>query len=400
MSKVVEMGSVVSLSDYLVEKRRYFHQHPELGFHEYGSAQVIQAELESLGYEIKSGIASTGLIGICRAGDNDQVILLRFDMDALPISEENDLDFISKNEGVMHACGHDAHMSIGLGIAREFMALVNKPPVTLMLLFQPAEEGLGGAKAMIAEGVLSDPTPDYTLAIHVWNEKEVGWAAITPGVFMAGADTFTIQVVGKGGHGALPQETIDPVLAAVQIVQSIQSIVSRNLSPLENGVVSTCSIHGGSVFNVIPQMVELKGTIRYFQDQTRNTIHRRLQELAVGVASAFGCEAKITLNEITPAVVNNPSVVNTILTETVVKFPHLQVDSDFRSLVSEDFAFFLNQIPGCFMFFGSSVRNEKHRYGHHHPKFDIDEDVMPLAVSFLLQAVNDLAHYLPERKTT
>ncbi len=391
------MGKGVPLRDYLVEKRRFFHQHPELGFQEFGSAQVIQSELESLGYEIKSGIASTGVIGICRADEKDPVILLRFDMDALPIAEENDLEFKSKNNGVMHACGHDAHMSIGLGIAREYMALENKPPLTLVLLFQPAEEGLGGAKAMIVEGILIDPTPDYTLAIHVWNEKEVGWAAITPGVFMAGADTFTIQIVGKGGHGALPQDTVDPILAAVQVVQSIQSIVSRNLSPLENGVVSTCSIHGGSAFNVIPSIVELKGTIRYFQDQTRKIIHRRLQEIATGVATAFGCEAKVSLHEITPAVVNNPSVVNWLMTETVAKFPQLKVDSDYRSLVSEDYALFLNLIPGCFMFFGSGVRDEKLRFGHHHPKFDIDENVMPLAVSFLIQSVKDLAHNLPKR---
>jgi len=390
-NKIARNRDQVKLREYLVNKRRLFHQYPELGFQEYKTAQVIKLELESLGYEVKSGLAKTGLAATHYASEDDPVILLRFDMDALPITEENELDFVSKNPGVMHACGHDAHISIGLGVAREFMSLENKPPATLKLVFQPAEEGLGGAEAMIADGVLNNPAPDYTLAIHVWNEMDVGWAAITPGEFMAGADSFTIQIVGKGGHGALPQNVNDPILAAAQVIQSIQSIVSRNISPLDNGVVSVCGIHGGGTFNVIPQTVELTGTIRSFHSETRQKIIARLKDIAEGVALAFGCEARVEITEVTPPVINNASVAKIILSKTVAHFPELKINTQYRSLVSEDYSLFLNQIPGCFMFFGSGIKNESFRYGHHHPKFNIDEAVMPLAVSFLLQAIRDLS---------
>lgn len=267
--------------DYLIQKRRQFHQNPELGFQEFETAKVIKSELESFGYEVISNIAGTGVVGLLKGDHDSPVIMLRFDMDALPIQEENHVIYKSFNAGVMHACGHDAHMAIGLGLAKEIQTVRNELNATIKLVFQPAEEGLGGAKRMIAEGALLDPVPDFCLGMHVWNEKPIGWVAITPAAFMAGADTFKIEIVGKGGHGALPQDTNDPIIAAAQIVQMVQTIISRNLAPLESGVISVCSFNSGSAFNIIPQTAELKGTIRYFEEESRKLIHSRLFQSAM-----------------------------------------------------------------------------------------------------------------------
>lgn len=384
---------IQNIHDYVLEKRRYFHQNPELGFQETGSSTLIIEELQRFGYEIRSGIAGTGVVALKRADPGLPVIMLRFDMDALPIQEETHFSYQSRHDGIMHACGHDAHMAIGLGVARELQYLTEPLSATIMLLFQPAEEGLGGAQAMISEGVLNGPKPDYCLALHVWNEQPVGWVALTEGAFMAGADTFQIDVGGKGGHGALPQDTIDPILASAQIIQSLQSIISRNLSPLDSGVLSICSIHGGSVFNVIPQSVTLKGTIRYMESPTRELIHQRLVQVASRVGSAFECETKVSIQPVTPPVINNAAIIQILAKETLPAFPELTGIHDYQSLVSEDFSLFLNLIPGCFLFLGSGLPDKQDRYGHHHPKFNIDERVLDLGVKFLVKAVQDIINF-------
>ncbi len=383
---------MVSLEEYLVQKRRLFHQYPELGFHEFDTAKVIQKELESFGFEVIPGIAKTGVIGILKGRSDSPVIMLRFDMDALPIQEENVVDYQSVHAGVMHACGHDAHMAIGLGVARELQTLRNDLNATIKLVFQPAEEGLGGAAQMIAEKVLTNPRPDYCLGMHVWNEKPVGWVAITPGAFMAGADTFKIEIYGKGGHGALPQDTKDPIIAAAQIIQILQTIISRNLAPLDSGVISVGSINSGSAFNIIPQNVELKGTIRYFDEKTRQLIHSRMKSICKGVADAMECSIQIVINEITPALINNSNVASLLIEKIMPKFSALNLEINYRSMVSEDYSFYLQQIPGCFIFLGSGFDEPSLRFGHHHPKFNINENVMPISVAFLVDAVKELAN--------
>ncbi len=376
--------------DYAIEKRRDFHQHPELGFQEKRTASIIETELKKMGFLVKSHIAETGVIGIYNSELKRPVIMLRFDMDALPIEEENLVNYRSLNNNIMHACGHDAHMAIGLGLAKFISSHIKEVDATLKFVFQPAEEGLGGAERMIQDGALLDPKPDFCLGVHVWNEKPTNWIGITPGPMMAGAVTFKIEVQGKGGHGAIPNETRDPIIAASQIIQALQTIISRNISPLESGVVSICSIHGGNAFNVIPQKVELLGTLRYFKPEMQKIIISRFESIVNNTAIAFGCESSIEIQEITPPVINDQAVVEIILEHSHRSFPEKVFDTKYQSMGSEDYAFFLNEVPGCFIFMGAGNPSEKNRFGHHHPKFDIDEAVIQNSISFLYQAILSL----------
>lgn len=233
------LTSARDIFPYTQELRRDFHRHPELGFQESRTAQVITRELKKLDHlELKTGIAETGISAFLEGDPSGPVILLRFDMDALPIQEENEEEYASKNKGVMHACGHDGHMAIGLSAARLLHGQREQLSGSVKFIFQPAEEGLGGAQRMIQEGILEDPAPDIVLALHLWNEKPLGWFGISDGPMMAASEIFQVRIVGKGGHGANPHEAIDPILAASQIVTNMQFIVSRELSPLEPGVIS------------------------------------------------------------------------------------------------------------------------------------------------------------------
>ena len=379
-----------SIIDYAINKRRDFHKFPELGFKEFRTSNIIRNELLDMGFEVHSGIAGTGVIGIKPGEKNKPVIMLRFDMDALPIQEENEIEYKSSINGLMHACGHDAHVSIGLGLAKVISAHAKRIGATLKFVFQPAEEGLGGAERMVAEGALKNPKPDYCLGVHVWNEKPINWVGIKSGPFMAGAVTFKLEIVGKGGHGAIPNETKDPIVASAIIIQALQSIVSRNISPLESGVVSICSIHGGNAFNVIPQNIEMLGTARYFKPEVKKIILARIESIVNNIASSFDCEANLQINEITPAVINNNDVIEFLLNNTARKFPEMEFDTHYQSMGSEDYSFFLNEIPGCFIFMGAGHVTDEKRYGHHHPRFNIDERVIGNSISFLHEALMDL----------
>jgi len=260
MNPIIE--EVQELFPYMQARRRDFHMHPELGFQEVRAAGIVADELRALGLEVHTGIAETGVVAILKGEHPGPVLLIRFDMDALPIQEENEAEYASQNPGVMHACGHDAHTAIGLSVARILNAHRGDIHGTVKLGFQPAEEGDGGAERMVAEGVLENPRPDRCLALHVWNSQPIGWLGITPGPVMAAAETFHVKIIGRGGHGASPHRTVDPLYAAAQIVTALQSIVSRNVAPMDTAVVSVTAIHSGTTFNVIPQTAELQGTIR------------------------------------------------------------------------------------------------------------------------------------------
>ncbi|MDH3943068.1 MAG: amidohydrolase, partial [Anaerolineae bacterium] len=239
------LSESLQLFSYTQSLRRDFHQHPELGFQEVRTAGIVAKELISLGLEVTTGIAETGVIGILEGEGAGKVILLRFDMDALPLDEETGADYASTNPGVMHACGHDGHTAIGLTVAQLLHANRGEFSGTIKFVFQPAEEGLGGAERMVKEGVLEDPRPDYSLGLHLWNEFPLGQTSATPGPVMAGSQTFKITVKGKGAHGAAPHQSVDPVIAAAHIVTALQSIVSRNVDPLESIVISVTAVHAG-----------------------------------------------------------------------------------------------------------------------------------------------------------
>ncbi|MEJ2758558.1 MAG: M20 family metallopeptidase [Anaerolineales bacterium] len=297
-----------ALFPYTQAMRRDFHAHPEIGFQEVRTSGIVAKELQELGIEVSTGIAKTGVVAIIEGKGPGPVVLIRFDMDALPIEEETGAPYASQTPGVMHACGHDGHTAIGLTVAKVLHKYQDQWSGTVKLVYQPAEEGLGGAKMMVDEGVLQNPRPDYSLSMHVWNDCPVGEVAATPGPMMAGAEMFTINLTGKGAHGASPHLGHDPIMAAAQIVTAVQSIVSRNVPPLDTAVVSITAINGGTAFNVIPPRVEMKGTVRTFRKEVRETVHRRLREIVAGVAEAMECSAEIIIEDVTPAVVNNPQL--------------------------------------------------------------------------------------------
>jgi amidohydrolase len=372
-----------ALFEYTRKLRRDFHQHPEIGFKEVRTASIVAKELTSLGLEVKTGIGHTGVVGLLEGKTPGVVVLLRFDMDALPIQEETGAEYTSLNAGVMHACGHDGHTAIGLTVARLLNNHKDEFDGTLKFVFQPAEEGLGGAESMIAEGVLQNPKPEVTLSLHIWNEKPVGWVGIVPGPVMAAADTFYIKIIGKGGHGAVPNLVSDPILAASQVIIALQTIVSRNVSPLKAAVVSVGAIHGGEAFNVIPSVVELKGTLRTFEPQVRECVIERLQQIVENVCRALECEAEVEVRSITPALVNDPDI--TIRVQQVASrlLPVDQLDFETTTMGSEDMAFMQQQIPGCFIFIGSANKEKNLNASHHHPRFDFDEAILPKTAALI-----------------
>ncbi len=379
-----------SLFAYSQSIRRDFHQYPELGFREYRTAEVIARELRSLGLEVTTGVAETGVTAIIDGDHAGQVVMLRFDMDALPIEEQTGAEYASQNPGVMHACGHDGHMAIGLTVARLLQENRGAIHGTIKLVFQPAEEGLGGAERMVADRVLENPKVDWCLGLHLWNEKPLGWAAVVPGAFMAGADFFTVKVIGKGGHGGLPETTIDPIVASAQIVMALQTIVSRNIAPLESAVVSVTQMAAGSAYNIIPNQAELRGTIRTFLPEVRDIVLARLEQIVRSIAQGMNCEGKIEVQRLTWPVINHPHVAEIVQKVIQSLFPEYRNESNYRSMVSEDMAVFLNQVPGCFFFIGSGNPEKGLNASHHHPKFDFDEQVLPKAAAILAAAAVEL----------
>ncbi|MCC6568549.1 MAG: amidohydrolase, partial [Anaerolineales bacterium] len=305
------------LFPYTQAMRRDFHKHPELGFNEIRTGGIVAKELEALGLEVTKGVGKTGVVGYLEGSRPGPTILLRFDMDALPINEETGAEYSSTNAGVMHACGHDGHTAIGLTVAKMLHAHRDELAGSIKFCFQPSEEGtngqeVGGALMMMRDGVLESPKVEKTLSLHVWNDKPVGWLSVAKGPVMAGAELFSIKLTGKGGHGAAPNTTIDPVVAAAQIVTALQTIVSRNVSPLKPAVVSVTSLHAGSAFNIIPQTAEVNGTIRNFDPDVRKMVLARFEEIARGIGSSMGCEVEITLKQVTPTVINDEAVTESV----------------------------------------------------------------------------------------
>ncbi len=375
------------MSEYTRGLRRDFHRHPELGFREVRTAGIVAQELNKLGLEVKTGIAETGVVALLEGSRSGPVRTVRFDMDALPIQEENKVEYASQVPGVMHACGHDGHTAVGLTVARLLHDHVEELSGTVKFIFQPAEEGLGGAERMIAEGVLDNPATEQIYGLHVWNEKPVGWLGISPGPVMAAGEIFDVQITGRGGHGALPHQTVDPVLASAQVISALQSVVSRNISPLSSAVISVTSLHAGEAFNVVPPSAHLKGTIRTFESQERALVMERFEALVQGVGEAMGCKVDIKITPLTPAVVNHPAIAMHVQLVAADVLPDFEVDSNYRSMVSEDMAYLMSNTPGCFFFIGSANPQKGLAVAHHHPCFDIDETVLPYAAGLMASVI-------------
>ncbi len=385
------LSEAQALFEYTQSMRRDFHAHPELGFHEVRTAGIVAKELTSLGLEVHTGVGGTGVVALLDGAKPGPVVLVRADMDALPIREETGAPYASQNPGVMHACGHDGHTAVLLTVAKMLNAHRNQLSGTVKFMFQPAEEGMGGAEKMIEDGVLENPKVNVALALHVWNEKPVGWVGIAGGPVMAGAEIFKIKVRGKGGHGAVPHLAVDPILAAAQVVSALQGIVARNIAPLQTAVVSVCTIHGGETFNVIPPTVEMTGTIRTFEPAVRTRVLERFEKTVHSIAEGMGCQAEIELQILTPATINQPETAARVQAVARRLFPEADVDTaNYITMGSEDFAFVLEKVPGCFFFIGSANPEKGLDAGHHHPRFDIDEAALPRGAALMAATITDL----------
>ena len=377
----------------VVADRRHLHENPELGFQEHETAKFVTERLQSLGVEdIRTGINSTGVTGLIRGtGDGpgkDKVVLVRADMDALPIHEENAVDYKSKNDGVMHACGHDAHTAMLLGLARILTDRKDSFAGTVKLLFQPAEElPPGGAKGMIEEGVLEDPHVDVVMGLHVGSNLDTGKISVGSGPIMAAADGYRITIQGKGGHGASPHLCVDPVLVGSQIVVALQTLVSREVDPIDNAVVSNCVFKAGEAFNVIPDTAQLAGTVRTFKKETRDLMEKRITEVAQGVAGAMGATAKVEYTRGYPATVNDHGVADVVrdAARQVVGEENL-IEAEPK-MGAEDFSYFLEARPGCFFFVGTGNEEKESNISHHHPRFDVDEDGMAQGMATMATSV-------------
>ncbi|MEO8357131.1 MAG: amidohydrolase [Chloroflexota bacterium] len=384
------------LFPYTQSLRRDFHMHPELGFREIRTGGIVARELELLGIEVTKGVGKTGVVGLLEGARPGPTLLLRFDMDALPITEDTGAEYTSQNPGVMHACGHDGHTAIGLTVARMLHEHREELAGTIKFCFQPSEEGnngedVGGAEMMMRDGVLEAPNVDMTLGLHLWNEKPLGWLGIAGGPVMAGAEIFTIKITGKGGHGAIPQQTVDPIVAAANIITALQTIVSRNVAPLETAVVSVTTVNAGTAFNVIPQTAELTGTLRTFDSGVRQRVVERFEQIAGGVGEALGCQVQVSIKRMTPALVNDETIASRVQGAAQRMLSESDLDtSGFTTMGAEDMAFMQEKVPGCYFFVGSNDAARHLDYGHHHPKFDFNEEALIRASALMASAAVDV----------
>ncbi|NUQ85807.1 MAG: amidohydrolase [Anaerolineales bacterium] len=384
------------LFPYTQSLRRDFHKHPELGFREVRTGGIVAKELEALGIEVTKGVGKTGVVGLLEGARPGPTILLRFDMDALPITEETGAEYASTNPGVMHACGHDGHTAIGLTVAKMLHAHREELAGNVKFCFQPSEEGLngeemGGNLMMIRDGVLENPKVEKTLSLHIWNDRPLGWIHVAKGPVMAGAELFSIKLTGKGGHGAAPDTTIDPVVAAAHIVTALQTITSRNVPPLKSSVVSVTSVQSGTTFNVIPQTAELTGTIRNFDPDIRKMVLRRFEQIARGVAESMGCKVEIEIKQVTPPVINHDEVASNVLKSAQSLFPQTDIDtSPYLTMGAEDMGYMQEKVDGCYFFIGSANEEKNLDYNHHHPKFDFDEEALITGAALMATAAADI----------
>jgi amidohydrolase len=383
-------GAIDEIMPGVIADRRHFHQHPELGFQEFETAKVVAERLRSLGVEdVRTGIAVTGVTGLIRGTKPGpgKVVLLRADMDALPIQEENDVDYRSTVDGKMHACGHDAHTAGLLGVARLLMERRDQFSGTVKLLFQPAEEGGGGALVMINEGVLEDPKVDAAFGLHVDQDTPIGKISIRTGPAMAAADRYTITIKGKGGHGAKPETTVDPIVVGAHIVTALQTIVSREVDPTEPAVMTVGALIAGNAANVIPDTAELRGTLRSFNPAVREQLSARVGEIAGGVAAAMRAEVIYQFHPGYPATVNHAEMAD-LVRETAAEVVGAEnVLNPALIMGAEDFSYFLERVPGCYFFVGSKNEERGLVWGHHHPKFDLDEQVMANGMETMVRTV-------------
>ncbi len=402
VNKLVEKHAATT-----IKMREQIHQNPELGNREFKTAEMVANHLRSLGMDVKTGIGHTGVIGLLKGGKPGTVVAVRADMDALPVTEDTPYAFKStarttyggKEVGVMHACGHDIHTSVQLGVASVLADMRDDIPGTIKFIFQPAEEGPppgeeGGADLMLKEGAFNDPRPSAVFGLHSYAHMESGKIGYTPGPALAAVDKFIIKIRGKQAHGAQPQLSVDPIVMASQVVTALQTIRSRNLHPLQPSVVTVGIFRGGERFNIIPAEVHLEGTVRTYDAEVRDQVEKRMNELVAGITSAYGGTYDLNYDRGTPATINNLELTKKMvptLYKVMGKENVLEIEP---TMGGEDFAYFANEVPGFFYRLGM-VKPGTESGGHHTPNFMADNSCVPIgmkAMSMLLLDYLSMTH--------
>jgi len=369
----------------MVATRRDLHAHPELAFEEVRTAGIVAERLKTLGLEPKSGVGRTGVVAMIDGGKPGRTVLLRADMDALPIHEENDVAYRSQTDGKMHACGHDCHTSILLNLSRRLKDATPLMKGRVKLVFQPAEECGGGAEAMIADGVLAGPKPDAAFGLHVWQDMDLGKVGVTAGPMMAAVDEFNVTLRGKGAHAAQPNEGRDPVVALAHVISALQTIASRGADPLHSVVVSVTRVKAGTAFNIIPETAWMNGTVRVFDDRLWRELPGRFEKIVKNVADALGCTADVEYVRHNRPTVNDPAMAAIAREAAAEIVGEENVVTDLMTMGGEDFSDFLRAVPGCFIAIGSRNAARDLVWGHHHPKFDVDEQCMKIGADVLMR---------------
>ena len=385
MSEVKRLGE--KYLQHMINLRETIHMYPEDGFSEFTTSKIIIEELEKLGIKVQKNVAKTGVVGLIEGKYPGKTVLLRADMDALKIQEQADVEYKSKIDGMMHACGHDGHVAGLLGAAMILNELKDNLHGNVKLVFQPAEERDGGALPMIEEGVLENPKVDAAFAAHLWGYLNEGEVHLKEGPMMASPDIFNIKVIGKGGHGAVPQESIDPIVITCQIVNSLQTIVSRKINPLDPVVITCGRIQGGDCHNVIPNEVELEGTIRTFNEETRNWVPKVMEDLIRGITTSQGAAYEFKYEPKYPALIND-KYMTSFAKESLKKVVGEENVFDLKepNMGGEDFAYFAQKVPSAFIFVGIA-NNKSEPVIHHNPYFKWDSK----NVGILAQSLSQIA---------
>jgi len=375
----------------LVALRRDFHRHPELSFEERRTAEIIAERLHAAKLEVRTGLGRTGVVGVLRGERPGRTVAWRADIDALPLTETFDAPFTSSAPGVMHACGHDGHTAIAITLAEILSARRAALPGTAVFLFQPAEEVFGGAQSMIAAGALDDPRVDEVYGLHLTTQTPVGQVGIVPGPSMASADFFDVEIAGRGGHGAYPHLSVDPITAAANILLGMQNLVSREVAAYETAVLTVGQIVGGTKHNIIPASAVMRGSLRTFNDGVRTQLKQRLADYATGIARAYRTEARLTFQgDGCPAVVNHVAETAFVRAVATAELGAGALNDGPPVMASDDMSLFLHERPGCYFRVGIAPTDGRPR-PHHAPEFEMNEDGLPvglrLGLSVMLNAL-------------
>jgi len=375
--------AVEAIFEETVALRRDFHMHPEVAFEEFRTSGVIAERLEALGLEVRRGVGQTGVVAVLEGTQPGRTVLARADIDALPISDEKEVPYRSQTDGKMHACGHDGHAAVLLSVAKLLTERKDTLLGRVVFIFQPAEEMVGGAEAMLEDNALVGLAPDAVIGLHLSSEYPLGTVALRAGPSMAATDSFRVVVKGSGGHAAKPHLCVDPVVSAAQLVVTLQTLVARETDPQDSAVVSLTSIHGGTAYNIIPEAVELKGTLRTFLPETRAHLRGRLETLCRSVTEGLRGEVAFEWVDQSPAVVNDAAMTTRMrnVAATVVGTDNV-IESE-KTMGGDDMALWLGQAPGCYYFVGGRNEARGMAWPHHHPRFDLDERSLSVAVETL-----------------